>query len=182
MLRQAYLQEWTEQQVAKLTSLWAEGHSASQIANALAAQFGVRRSRNSCIGKIHRLGLARRATPSRPAKRPVRTVRAKPASLTRAPRLNPVRMPTLSEDRQLAKLLPALGPELTKAPDGLCKFIPGDPLIDASICGRATGHGPYCVQHIRLCYEPSSKKPRVRSERTDEKRRWLRALEREVRA
>jgi len=164
---------WTHERTQLLRKLWAEGYSASQIAKQLG---GVTRS--AVLGKLHRLGVPKRATPDRPA----RAKRVKAASLVRAPRLNPVRMPTLSEDRQLAKLLPALGPELTKAPDGLCKFIPGDPLIDASICGRATGHGPYCVQHIRLCYEPSSKKPRVRSERTDEKRRWLRALEREVRA
>ena len=164
--------EWSVEENDLLRREWTEGKSAGQISKLLHG-----RSRNACIGRIHRMGLQKRATPSRPAKRPVRTVRAKPASLTRAPRLNPVRMPPLPEDRQLVKLLPALGPELTKAPDGLCKFIPGDPLIDASICGRATGHGPYCAQHIRLCYEPSKPKPRVRSVRTDERRRWLRQLE-----
>lgn len=103
--------------------------------------------------------------------------------MTRAPRFNPTPPPRLSCDRELAKLLPAIGPELHKTPDsGVCKFIPGDPAIDSRACGRATGYGPYCSQHNMLCYEPSRPKARIRTERTDEKRRWLRQLEREVRA
>ena len=64
---------WTEERVEKLKTLWAEGHSASQIANQLG---GV--TRNAVIGKVHRLGLSGRATPSRPVKRPPRLARPKP--------------------------------------------------------------------------------------------------------
>jgi GcrA cell cycle regulator len=56
-----------------LKKLWAEGHSASQIAKQLG---GV--TRNAVIGKVHRLGLSGRATPSRPVKRPPRLARPKP--------------------------------------------------------------------------------------------------------
>ena len=52
---------WTEDRVEVLKKLWAEGHSASQIAKQLG---GV--TRNAVIGKVHRLGLSGRATPSRP--------------------------------------------------------------------------------------------------------------------
>jgi hypothetical protein len=52
---------WTEDRVEQLKSLWTEGLSASQIARALGG--GV--TRNAVIGKVHRLGLAGRATPSR---------------------------------------------------------------------------------------------------------------------
>jgi GcrA cell cycle regulator len=171
--------EWSVEENDLLRREWIEGKSASQISKMLHG-----RSRNACIGRIHRMGLQKREKPDRIAhvERAARRKRSIAISPVPPRVVRPARTETLSEDRQLAKLLPALGPELIKAPDGLCKFIPGDPLIDASICGRATGHGSYCVQHIRLCYEPSSKKPRVRSVRTDEKRRWLRALEREVRA
>jgi GcrA cell cycle regulator len=59
---------WTEERVDILKKLWAEGHSASQIAKELG---GV--TRNAVIGKVHRLGLSGRATPSRPVKRPTPT-------------------------------------------------------------------------------------------------------------
>lgn len=46
---------WTEERVARLTKLWQEGLSASQIAADLG---GV--TRNAVIGKVHRLGMSGR--------------------------------------------------------------------------------------------------------------------------
>ncbi len=54
------LANWTDDRVEQLKNLWTEGLSASQIARALG---GV--TRNAVIGKVHRLGLAGRASPSR---------------------------------------------------------------------------------------------------------------------
>ncbi|WP_291207720.1 GcrA family cell cycle regulator, partial [Hyphomonas sp.] len=67
---------WNDERVNTLKKLWAEGHSASQIAKQLG---GV--TRNAVIGKVHRLGLSGRATPSRPVKRPPRLARPKPRFL-----------------------------------------------------------------------------------------------------
>ena len=47
---------WTEEKTNKLKKLWAEGHTASQIARLL----GENISRNAVIGKAHRLNLAGR--------------------------------------------------------------------------------------------------------------------------
>jgi len=47
---------WTEDRVAILTKLWADGLSASQIAKELGEV-----TRNAVIGKVHRLGLSGRA-------------------------------------------------------------------------------------------------------------------------
>ena len=46
---------WTEERIIELKQLWAEGQSASKIAEKLG---GV--TRNAVIGKIHRLGLSNR--------------------------------------------------------------------------------------------------------------------------
>src|SRR3954464_2663637 len=51
---------WTDERVDQLKSLWTEGLSASQIARALGDV-----TRNAVIGKVHRLGLAGRAGPTR---------------------------------------------------------------------------------------------------------------------
>ncbi|MGZ3259711.1 MAG: GcrA family cell cycle regulator, partial [Croceibacterium sp.] len=47
---------WTDERVALLSKLWADGLSASQIAAELG---GI--TRNAVIGKVHRLGLSGRA-------------------------------------------------------------------------------------------------------------------------
>src|SRR5690606_16642364 len=72
---------WTDERVELLKKLWAEGLSASQVAKQLG---GV--TRNAVIGKVHRLGLSGRATPSRPARSrpqaPRTLVRGRPDPLT----------------------------------------------------------------------------------------------------
>src|ERR1700735_4637241 len=56
---------WTDERVELLKKLWSDGLSASQIAGELG---GI--SRNSVIGKAHRLGVSGRAqSPSGPAQR-----------------------------------------------------------------------------------------------------------------
>lgn len=161
---------WNEERVALLRKLWAEGLSASQIAKQLG---GV--TRNAVIGKVHRLGLAGRATPSRPAKRPVRasrprivgpsTPRIRPAMATPAtpmPDLEPVRL----QDGKTVSVL-----TLTEQ---MCKFPIGDPNDpDFAFCGRGAVSGAYCADHARVTYQPSQAKKR-RTGEPDELRRMLR--------
>ena len=72
---------WTDERVARLSKLWAEGLSASQIAADLG---GV--SRNAVIGKVHRLGLSGRAKPGGNAGgRPKRTAARPTASASAQP-------------------------------------------------------------------------------------------------
>ena len=78
--------QWSDDRVTTLSKLWPDGLSASQIARQLG---GV--TRNAVIGKVHRLGLSGRATPSRPGRvaavRAPRTARpARPPALPRTPR------------------------------------------------------------------------------------------------
>lgn len=56
---------WSEERVEILKKLWLDGLSASQIAKQLGDV-----TRNAVIGKVHRLGLAGRASPSHPEKHP----------------------------------------------------------------------------------------------------------------
>lgn len=167
---QGGLSMWTEDRVATLRKLWAEGLSASQIAKQLG---GV--TRNAVIGKVHRLGLAGRATPSRPAKRPVRAARPRivgptaprmrlPSSLPTVviPELEPVRF----EDGKTASVL--------TLNESMCKYPIGDPTdANFAFCGRGSSGGPYCADHARLAYQPSQAKKR-RASQPDELRRMLR--------
>jgi len=166
---------WTEERVQELKKLWAEGHSASQIAKKLGSV-----TRNAVIGKVHRLGLSGRATPSRPVKRPPRLARPKPQHAP-APRMaqapvagrtalaietrEPVEMdaapvaPAFIEPKRLPN-----GDMVTvlTVKDSMCKWPIGDP-ADASFgfCGRSACNGsPYCAEHAQVAFQPAKKRER----------------------
>ncbi|HEV2364090.1 MAG TPA: GcrA family cell cycle regulator [Caulobacteraceae bacterium] len=145
---------WTDERVENLKKLWLDGLSASQIAKALG---GV--TRNAVIGKVHRLGLSGRATPSQPTRAVFRTPRpprpspgghvhhhrprAERPAVVRPPRPEPY-----VEQPGTATVL-TLGAHM-------CKWPIGDPSSeDFTFCGRRAGdEGPYCVEHARLAYQP----------------------------
>ncbi len=153
---------WTEERVELLKKLWAEGLSASQIAGRLG---GV--TRNAVIGKVHRLGLAGRATSSRSsAPRPRRT---------HVPRAN--RAPSLmfgtrgatalkphyeaEQDAEPAPLVELVIPLSERASimtlkESMCRWPIGDPgEPEFHFCGRKKcGTLPYCEHHARMAYQP----------------------------
>lgn len=118
---------WTDDKIEELKALWGKGLSASQIAGELGEGF----TRNSVIGKAHRLGLE-----SRPS--PVKSEAAKakaPASRKKA------------ADRPRVGLL-----DLTER---MCKWPlghPGD--ADFHFCGTPSVPAmPYCPDHCREAYQ-----------------------------
>ena len=77
---------WTDERIERLKKMWAQGATASQIADELG---GV--SRNAVIGKAHRLGLEQRPSPVKPgeekeAKKPAATASARPAPKAETPK------------------------------------------------------------------------------------------------
>jgi len=165
---------WTDERVETLKKLWIEGLSASQIAKQLT---GV--TRNAVIGKVHRLGLAGRATPSRPAKRPRPVARPRLATSSQS---NAVARPRMAPAPYLA-LVPHLEP--LKAEDGsvttvltltdsVCKWPIGDP-TDASFafCGRGAT-GTYCADHASLAFQPQQPRKKRAYGEPDELRRMMR--------
>ncbi len=164
---------WTDERVEKLKTLWLEGHSASQIAKQLG---GV--TRNAVIGKVHRLGLSGRATPSQPSRttfkapRPARPVSAAPSVQRRAAE----HRPALPAPRPAPYVeLPGTATVLTLGAH-MCKWPIGDPATeDFSFCGRrASDEGPYCVEHARVAYQPpQAKKKTSPSELARSLRRYI---------
>jgi GcrA cell cycle regulator len=165
---------WTDERVSTLTKLWTEGLSASQIAKQLG---GV--TRNAVIGKVHRLGLAGRATPSRPAKRP------RPAARPRATtgqqiaplRPRPTAPPTLTLVSNLAPLKRDDGSVTTvlTLSDQVCRWPIGDPNDkEFGFCGRNACGGPYCQDHARAAFQPQKPRARRAYGEPDELRRMLR--------
>ena len=152
---------WTEERVGLLKKLWLEGLSASQIAKQLG---GV--TRNAVIGKVHRLGLSGRATPSqppRPAFKPPRPARPVSSS-SLAPRriaTGPMAGPGGGHEPQPQPVYyveePGSATVLTLGAH-MCKWPIGDPASDNfTFCGRRIGDGSYCVEHARVAYQPQQK-------------------------
>ena len=162
---------WTEERVEVLKKLWAEGHSASQIAKQLG---GV--TRNAVIGKVHRLGLSGRATPSRPVKRPPRLARPKPR--IRPDGVSPATETNLDETRIRRSDQDAIVSALQPAPvadgdaatiltlrDSMCKWPIGDPADPKfAFCGRKSDCGPYCSEHAKVAFQPQRKRDRKRND------------------
>ena len=145
---------WTDERVELLKKLWQDGLSASQIAKQLG---GV--TRNAVIGKVHRLGLSGRATPSKPqrtvfkAPRPVR-----PVSVPSAPRRLAEPALTAPTPLRLVDEAPGLATVLTLGAH-MCKWPIGDPALDNfTFCGRGCDEGPYCDEHAQVAYQPAQSK------------------------
>lgn len=162
---------WTEDRVEVLKKLWAEGHSASQIAKELG---GV--TRNAVIGKVHRLGLSGRATPSRPVKRPPRLARPKPRLQPDGSVITPkVRVSTMDAPLRTAEkaaMVAALPPQrladgeaatILTLRDSMCKWPIGDPADPKfAFCGRKSESGPYCSEHGKVAFQPAKKRERTK--------------------
>lgn len=156
---------WTDERVELLKKLWADGLSASQIANQLG---GV--TRNAVIGKVHRLGLSGRATTSRVKTSRARRRPSRPRSDSRPNYVSygNVALKTVYEEDAEPDLAPLPRPvaELYIPPEERatiltltetkCRWPIGDPGDeDFHFCGREAGiESPYCEHHNRVAYQP----------------------------
>lgn len=123
---------WTEERVAKLRELWAQGKTASEIGHALG---GV--SRNAVIGKVHRLKLSGRPSP----------IKHRPLEHTPTPS-------TVTGGGSATIL--ALGDRSCKWPVG------DPLSVDFHFCGQSASAGiPYCAEHAQLAYQPKKLKSGV---------------------
>jgi GcrA cell cycle regulator len=137
---------WTPQRVERLTRLWSEGASASEIARVL----GEGATRNAVIGKIHRLGLAGRPEPSRPGRRAsVVEPPPQPRRRRRLPRpLPPSVAPNEPPPEQGCATILSVGRHA-------CRWPIGDPLAEGfTLCGRPAVRGAYCAPHAAIAYQP----------------------------
>ncbi len=80
---------WTDERTADAKRLWAEGASASEVASILNRTYPSRPpvSRNSVIGKLHRLGLSRSPGAT------VASARARAVSMRAKPKAPPIKGP-----------------------------------------------------------------------------------------
>lgn len=170
---------WTDERVERLTKLWAEGLSASQIAAELG---GV--SRNAVIGKVHRLNLPGRAksggSSASRSKRVASGSRSgygsSRSTVTRSiPRTSGA---TALKQEVIADAIAEIDTRpvedvvvpifrklpLTELTEKTCKWPVGDPLQDDFyFCGAdCDDSSPYCSYHSKLAFQPAAERKRMR--------------------
>lgn len=162
---------WTEERVELLKKLWADGLSASQIAGRLGDV-----TRNAVIGKVHRLGLAGRATTSRMrSARPRNRVSHLPLRPTRVQyrthgnmALKPVFAP-IEKPAVALRVVPSIVEEDMPAPlcvplldlkETMCRWPIGDPQDEQfHFCGHSKAPGiSYCEHHGRVAFQPAARR------------------------
>ncbi len=177
--RGVWTMSWTDERVDRLTKLWADGLSASQIAAELG---GV--SRNAVIGKVHRLNLPGRAKSGGSGGGRSKRVSSAPrssgyGSRSNAPRPAPrsAGATALKQDaiadavaeidtRPIEDVVVPISRRLllTELTEKTCKWPIGDPMQDDFyFCGADCDEtGPYCTYHSKLAFQPTADRKRSR--------------------
>ena len=142
---------WTADKEKKLKQLWAEGHSASQIAEILGNT-----TRNAVIGKAHRLKLQGRLIKKKSATKT--TVEKNDISEVKNQKLGrKARFKALLLDKNFEPENPT---KLEDLIDGNCRWPLGEKMKPASLfCGRKSIEKfPYCKLHLLYAYQPKNAK------------------------
>lgn len=170
---------WTEERIAELLRLAADGLSAGLIAK----EFGT--TRNAIIGKLHRLGVYKGRANPRGEKRIVRETRdssqARKIARARKDQERKIahtatstwgRRAVIARAIALGELEPCEATDLPPEPNRPvislqnlhshhCRWPIGDPSSpDFGFCGEAIRDEsvPYCTPHCRIAYVPVSKR------------------------
>jgi len=147
--------DWTDEAIAKLRVLWAEGLSTAEIGRRLNI------SKNAVVGKAHRLNLPPRPSPIRRLEGEAAAA-ARPAAPKRAqgPTLPPLPASMTGPVPSLRPIMPS--PKYSQRATPCCWPIgePGKPSFH--FCNAASTPGkPYCEDHAAIAYV------RVRDRRED---------------
>ena len=157
---------WTDEAVEELKKMWDKGMTTGQIAKVL----GV--TKNSIIGKVHRLCLTARPSPikkstnsekkdTKPAKTEKNTTKK---AKTTAPKAEKVKEVVIEKKEEVTKVetptIEELNIPLVKLDNHTCRWPLGDPRDeDFCFCGKKIKTGQtYCEEHSAVAYVRTTKK------------------------
>jgi len=148
---------WTDDMISALTEMW-KTMSAGRIADEFATLFNINLTRNSVVGKLHRLGLTldnktvKRSKPHKSARpkvnKPVmRLVRT--ASKSNGLRL----IETITSHQPVFQcVVEPLNRTLAELGPSECRYISNDPQDGALYCGHQIFNRSLCAAHFSRCY------------------------------
>lgn len=164
---------WTDQMVEDLKRMWEEGLTTGEIGKRL----GV--SKNSIVGKVHRLQLSGRPSPIKkkdtPAEEtPAPTKPSKPEkTVSQANKPKEEKTPAKKEEEVIVEVSAPISAPMPKAPskpsgktmltdldNHTCRWPIGDPKDENfHFCGKKVKIGQtYCEEHANIAYVKPGKK------------------------
>lgn len=166
---------WTDEMVDQLRAMWVEGLTTGEIGKRL----GV--SKNSIVGKVHRLGLSGRPSPIKKkedgnAAAPAAEPQAKPAKEKNPPKEPKAAKPKPEKTAVAEEVSVEKMPEktecvskphshngktmLTDLDNHTCRWPLGDPKDENfHFCGKKVRIGQtYCDEHANIAYVKANKK------------------------
>jgi GcrA cell cycle regulator len=146
--------EWTDEAIAKLRTLWAEGLSTAEIGRRLNI------SKNAVVGKAHRLNLPPRPSPIRRNENEAASPKQTAPKRAQGPTLPPLAASIGSPMPALRAIMPAPKSSPRTMP---CCWPIGEPGKSSfHFCNASAAQGkPYCEEHAAIAYV------RVRDRRED---------------
>lgn len=147
---------WTEEMVEGLRTMWKQGLTTNEIAKNL----GV--SKNSIVGKVHRLNLTARPSPIK--RKEDETAGGETTEISAKPVSKPAKKITITpveiKSANPAKNSSQNGVSLTELDNHTCRWPMGDPRDDNfCFCGKKVRSGQtYCEEHAAVAYVKPMKK------------------------
>ena len=134
---------WTPERVKLLARLWWAGESPLAIAGKIGGVTKKAVEQKASVLKLPRENRVERHRKYVPRTSP--SLKKAPQSTTFAP---------LHDEP--SPLLDKAGAPVTMTTVGKkqCRWIPGEPVFDAQVCGHQTDGGRYCAFHRRRAYQP----------------------------
>ncbi len=151
---------WTDEAVEELKKMWDKGMTTGQIAKALNV------TKNSIIGKVHRLCLTARPSPIKKSNNSTTEKKiSKPQKVEKATKQNCKTVkepttPTVSETKAPTPTVEETNIPLVKLDNHTCRWPMGDPKDeDFCFCGKRIRTGQtYCEEHAAVAYVKAGKK------------------------
>lgn len=154
---------WTDEAVAELKKMWDRGMTTGQIAKALNV------TKNSIIGKVHRLCLTARPSPikkapekkeekkNNKAAKPEKKSKTAPTIEIQEPAVSSVKA---SKESPVTNSVEETNIPLVKLDNHTCRWPLGDPRDDDfCFCGKKIRTGQtYCDEHATIAYVKPGKK------------------------
>lgn len=141
--------EWTPERIKVLIALWEEGLPTSEIGRRLDV------TKNAVVGKVHRLGLKKRASPIRQS--PTGTTQPKKTRSTPRVQQAEAPAPTATQPRPVTPTGDVV--KLEELTSTMCCWPEGEPGTEEfHFCGRpSVPEKPYCEEHCARAYVKVSK-------------------------
>ncbi|MBQ8750361.1 MAG: global cell cycle regulator GcrA-like protein [Alphaproteobacteria bacterium] len=155
---------WTDEAVEELKKMWDKGMTTGQIAKVLNV------TKNSIIGKVHRLCLTARPSPikkssgnsaEKKASKPQKAEKVEKATKTSNKVVKEVPVSPISENtKNTTPVVEETNIPLVKLDNHTCRWPMGDPKDeDFCFCGKRIRTGQtYCEEHAAVAYVKAGKK------------------------